>query len=95
VKAWFQSLLSNSTCTALHPGSYGGITKFSVCNTPRPGTGSKVWHGLIEFADERHLAEFGCTADGEPFAHVHCLSPHARFCSLGGGAVQLQSSCDL
>lgn len=65
------------------PRSYGGITKFSVCNTPRPGTGSKVWHGLIEFADERHLAEFGCGADGVPFAHVHCLSPHARFCSLG------------
>ena len=65
------------------PRSYGGITKFSVCNTPRPGTGSKVWHGLIEFADERHLAEFGCSADGVPFCHVHCLSPHARFCSLG------------
>ena len=65
------------------PRSYGGVTKFSVCNTPRPGATTKVWHGLIEFADERHIAEFGCSADGVPFSHVHCLSPHARFCSLG------------
>jgi hypothetical protein len=54
-----------------------------MCNTPRSGTGSKMWHGLIEFEDERHLVEFGATEDGVPFSHVHCLSPHARFCSLG------------
>ena len=95
------------------PGTFGGITKFSLCRAPRikppatvggadggaegvmntavqnaeepppPRERESHWNGLLEFADERHLAEFGADADGVPFCTVHTLPTNARFCSMG------------
>jgi len=50
---------------------------------PPPRERESHWNGLLEFADERHLAEFGADADGVPFCTVHTLPTNARFCSMG------------